>query len=574
MKYIVCSLALLLVNNIYAQDLINPHGLEKLNSSPTYESVAQYYKQLAASNSTMLCESIGETDVNEQLLVLFYSADGIFDPGKWKSSGKSIILINNGIHPGEPDGIVASMQLLWDIAHQKIKVPDNVVLAVIPVFNIGGAQQLRANTRANQNGPETTGFRGNGQNLDLNRDFIKMDAKETRSLALLFMKLDPDVLIDNHVSNGADYQHVMTLLSTQHDKLGGPMGKYLNDVFEPNLYKRMKTKGHDLVPYVNVWGDVPENGWPIFVETPRFLSGYAALFHTYAFVAETHMLKPFDKRVDATYDLMQTIIQYTGDNSVALKRTRQDQKMGVSNAKELNIEWKNDADRFELIEFKGYESGKKPSLVSGQPRLYYDKAKPYTKKVPFYKYCNPTQKVTVPQAYIIPQSWSRVLECLRFNRIRMKQFEKDTVMELTTYYIQDYNTGKAPYEGHYLHTDVSVTTKTQKINIRKGDYYINTQQDGKRYIVETLEPTATDAFFAWGFFDAVLQRKEYFSAYVFEDLAVELLEKDPELKAKLEKQRASSADFAKDGKAQLQFVYQNSEFGEPEYMRYPVYRLE
>src|SRR5690606_36366682 len=115
---------------------------------------------------------------------------------------------------------------------------------------------------------------------------------------------------DNHVSNGADYQHVMTLIASQHDKLGGQMGMYMNNVFEPAIYKKMASKGYDLIPYVNIFGSTPDNGWSEFLDGPRYSSGYASLFHTFAFVPETHMLKPYEQRVDATLKMMEAFIEF------------------------------------------------------------------------------------------------------------------------------------------------------------------------------------------------------------------------------------------------------------------------
>jgi murein tripeptide amidase MpaA len=200
------------------------------------------------------------------LIIVANNGDYNFD--NIRKNNKRVILINNGIHPGEPDGIDASMLLARDIVINKVKLPDNVVLAIIPVYNIGGCLNRSADYRVDQNGPEEFGFRGNSQNLDLNRDFIKSDSKEARAFAEIFHLTDPDVFLDNHVSDGADYQHVMTLICTQHSKLGGVLGEYLNKTFEPALYSSMKEKGYDLIPYVNAFGDTPDNGWPEFFESP------------------------------------------------------------------------------------------------------------------------------------------------------------------------------------------------------------------------------------------------------------------------------------------------------------------
>ncbi len=576
MKYLFLACLVLLPALVQAQNVVIPFEQTRGTRTPPYQLVMDVYNRIAAQTVKIKIEEVGPTDTDYPLQVVYYSGNGNFEVEDWKADGKVLVLINNGIHPGEPDGIDASMMLLNDIVNGKVTVSDNVVLAIIPVFNIGGHLNMRRNTRANQNGPLVTGFRGNAQNLDLNRDFIKMDARETQSLVKLFHKLDPDILIDNHVSNGADYQHVMTLLSTQHNKLGGPMGDYLNKKLEPIIYNEMKDQKYDLVPYVNVWGkgQTPDKGWVAFLETPRFLSGFAAIFHTYAFVAETHMLKPYQERVKATYALMESIIKIAGEKNNDIRATRKQQKDWVAHTSELAISWEADTTTFTEIDFKGYKGETKPSDISGQSRLYYDRDKPFNKKVPFYNTYKPDQVKKLPEAYIVSQGWYDVVERLQMNGVEMRRMTADSNVELTVYYIADYNTTNAPYEGHYLHSNVKVRRERQTITIRKGDYYIPVQQKQKRYIVETLEPTAPDAFFAWGFYDAILQQKEYFSSYVFEDLAVEILERDPELKKQLEARKNADTDFAKDGSAQLHFIYTHSDYYEPEHMRYPVYRLE
>ncbi len=541
---------------------------------PAYQRLTDTYAGLAAKSPKIQLDILGPTDTQYPLPVIYCSNNKNQQIKNWQQNSQIRILINNGIHPGEYDGIEASLNLVEEIASGKITLPDNVVLAIIPSFNIYGTVNLRQHSRANQNGPFVTGFRGNAQNLDLNRDFIKMDALETQTLARFIVEFDPDVLIDNHVSNGADYQHVMTLLSTQHNKLGGAMGNYLNKVFEPKVFADMKSRGYDLVPYVNVWGTTPDKGWNAYLETPRYLSGFAAMFNVYAFVAETHMLKPYKDRVASTYALMRSIIDLSSKNAVDIKATRNAQKEAIVNAVYLPIEWAIDTTAHTKINFKGYEGGYKASEISGTERLYYDRDKPYEKKVTYYNTYKPSQIVAIPYRYVVLQGWHKVIEKLKNNGVKVHKLEKDSTAEVTISYITSYETVDKPYEGHYLHSNIKVE-KVQKFHmLRKGDYIIDPEQLAKRYIVETLEPTAPDGFFAWGFFDAILQQKEWYSSYVFEDLAVKILNEDPELKEKFEARKRSDADFAKDGKAQLYFIYINSDYHEPEHMRYPVFRLD
>lgn len=575
MRHNILSLIVILLCSatVSAQETVfeQSDGVE----SATYQQTVAYYMQLANKYSTVKISEVGTTDTEYPLHLVLYAKDEKWTLLNRAKSDKVVILINNGIHPGEPDGIDASMMLIRDAAAGKINVPDNIVLAVVPVFNIGGALNRNSFSRANQNGPKAYGFRGNAQNLDLNRDFMKMDAKETQTLVKLFHTLDPDVFIDNHVSNGADYQHIMTLLSTQHNKLGGNMGAYLNQTFEPKIFANMKTRGYDLVPYVNVWGKTPDKGWNAFIDPPRFASGWAALFQTYAFVAETHMLKPFKDRVWSTYALMESIIKIASDNASEIRSTRQKDRAQSIRSKSMVIDWQHDTTQSTLIDFLGYEGGYKPSSISGKPRLYYDRDKPYAKKVPYYNTYEPEITITVPKAYIVRQGWgSKVVERMRLNGVSVVKAPQDTTMELTVYRILDMSTTSYPYEGHYLHSNISVKKVTKKITVRKGDFIIKTTQQAKRYIVESLEPQAPDAFLAWGFFDGVLQQKEHYSPYVFEDLGFKLLQDNEVLNNKYQQRMKTDTAFANDGAAQLDFIYKNSPYYEQSHNIYPVYRVE
>ena len=546
--------------------LLTPFERSNGKQSATWEEAIEFYKALDSYSNKISLSRIGTADGGYPLNKVTYSNNTTGD--------KILIFINNGIHAGEPDGVDACMMLLRDAAEGKIQIPDNVVLTVIPVYNIGGFVNRGSYSRANQNGPEAYGFRGNGKNLDLNRDFIKCDAAETRSLEKAFRELHPDIFIDNHVSDGADYQHVMTLLPTQHDKLGGKTGEFMYNTFTPLIYKDMKAAGYDLVPYVNDFDNTPVNGWREFIEPPRFASGYAALFQTIAYVPETHMLKPFKDRVMATYELMTCVIKEASANATEIKKVRNTDYNELMSAKELTIDWKIDTTRFDKVNFKGYEAAYKPSEVSGLPRLYYDHNRPFTREVPFYDHYIASKTVSVPDAYVIPAAWANVINLLDSAHIRIERLKRDTTITVTAYKIESYDTTPKAYESHYLHKNIRTSTGKIAMKFRKGDCIVRTGQAAKRYIVETLEPEAPDGFFAWNFFDGILQQKEYFSDYVFEDRAAEMLKEDVFLAHELQVKKTTDTAFAKNGAAQLDFVYRHSPYMEPGYMRYPVYRIE
>ncbi len=567
---------LLLVSTLTGTSQIPATLFEKSNGtqSPPYADIIKWWQQLDAASGKVKLLTMGPSDAGFPLHLAVVANNGDFNFENIRKNNKRIILINNGIHPGEPDGIDASMLLARDIVTNKVKLPDNVVLAFIPVYNIGGCLNRSAFYRVDQNGPEEFGFRGNSQNLDLNRDFIKSDSKEARSFAEIFHLTDPDIFLDNHVSNGADYQHVMTLLTSQHSKLGGIMGDYLHKQMEPGIYSKMKDKGYDLVPYVSFGGNTPDAGMTAYFDGPRYSSGYATLWHTFAFVAETHMLKPYDQRVKATYALMETMISFATENTAMIKELRDKTKASVITQTDFPVSWTIDRTKSDLITFKGYEAGRKPSDISGLPRLYYDRSKPYEKKIPYFNYFSNKTVITKPDAYIIPQGWWTVIDLLKINKIAYRQFAKDTSIEVEVYKIEDYKAAARQYEMHHPNSDVKTSTSMQKIKFRKGDYYIPMNQPGNRFLMEVLEPSADDSYFAWNFFDAILGQKEGYSGYAYEDIAAQYLKEHPELKVKLDERKKSDSAFAKNGGAQLNFVYQNSPYYEPNHNRYPVYRVK
>jgi hypothetical protein len=401
-----------------------------------------------------------------------------------------------------------------------------------------------------------------------------VDSKEALSFTGIFRMLDPDIFVDNHVSNGADYQHVMTLITSQHNKLGGAMGLYLNKTFEPGLYDLMKKKGWDLVPYVNHFGETPDKGWTEFWDSPRYSSGYATLWNTFAFVPETHMLKPYDQRVYSTRDLMKSFIEFTGQNGPKITQLRREAKELVRTQTQFPLKWKLDTTQSTSITFKGYTAGRKESQVSGLMRLWYDKTKPYEKQVPYYNTYIDTFSVSKPKAYLIPQGWWRVIERLAANGVQMQKLKKDTTIDVEAYRITNYQASQRPFEGHRPNSNVQVGSFMKQVTFRQGDYLIPMNQSANRFIIETLEPQGEDSYFTWNFFDAILGQKEGFSDYVFEETAANLLKQNVELRNKLEQRKLSDSAFRKSAQVQLNFIYQNSPYYEPAHMLYPVYRLK
>ncbi|MEM7104973.1 MAG: M14 family metallopeptidase [Bacteroidota bacterium] len=548
-----------------------PHEQNK-NATATYAETIAFF-EAAAKHPFIELRTYGSTDAGKPLHLAVISNDGNFDPDAARKNGKRIFLVNNGIHPGEPCGVDASMQLVRDLImdSEASAMLDNVVLCMIPMYNIGGALNRNSHTRTNQDGPESYGFRGNARNLDLNRDFIKCDSKNAKAFTIIFREWEPDVFVDTHTSNGADYQYTMTMIATQHNKLHPSLGNFLDQELMPKLYAEMKNRNWEMTPYVYA-RESPHEGILAFLDSPRYSSGYAALFNTLSFMPEAHMLKPFEDRVASTKAFLEAMLEaLNGPMGLTLDRIRRQVNESTKTQMVFDIDWELDRSKQDVLMFKGYTAKRKPSAITGMDRLYYDRNEPYEMEIPYWKTYKSKLSVDRPDSYFIPQAWTEVIERLELNGVEITTLTEPKTVEVEVYYIRDFKDRDA-YEGHYLHSNVIVEKRTEAMTMVAGDYEVVTNQDCNRYIIETLEPQAPDSYFAWNFFDSILQQKEYFSSYVFEDLAAKILAENPDLKKQLEQRKSEDEEFAKSAYRQLEFVYKNSPHYEPTHRRYPVYR--
>lgn len=537
----------------------------------TYQEMIGFYQVLDKKYEQLQIFDGGKSDIEKPINLIVLSRDKIFDPIEIRKQNKRILLINNGIHPGEPEGIDASMMLVRDLLERN-SIPGNVVICIIPVYNVDGMLN-RGRSRVNQNGPESYGFRGNYQNLDLNRDFIKGDSRNSKAFQEIFNTWKPDVFIDNHTSNGADYQYVMTLIAPQKDKLNPILSNYLTKQMLPDLYKKMKASNFEMTPYVNSIEETPDSGITGFLETARYSTGYAALHNTIGFMPETHMLKPYHQRVEGTYKFMEHVIEIVERDADLIAKNKLMADTEVSTQVVFPLQWILDDKNFSILTFKGYKAKYKASELSGLPRLFYDRDEPYEKDIRVFDNYLPSVIVKKPLAYIIPQSWQRVIDLMRLNGVQMNSLAADTQIELEMYYIEDYKTVNKPYEGHYLHSQVKLRAENQKVKYYEGDFVIFTDQPQNRYIIETLEPQGVDSFFSWNFFDSILGQKEHYSDYVFEDEAARLIKDDSEMLQRLEEEKKKNPALLQNPKLQLDWVYRNSKYYEKTHMRYPVGRL-
>jgi len=545
------------------------------NTTPTWEEVIARYARLDSLHRGARMLEIGHDD-NGLPLHLFVVSDGAGStPDSIRAAGKNILWITNGIHPGEPDGIDASLLLAQALleSDQLMGLTVHTAVCIVPVYNVSGALQRNSVTRVNQNGPEAYGFRGNARNLDLNRDFMKMDARNTRSLVAALTRWDPDIYFETHVSNGADHQYLMELLLTHRDKLDPALRAFADERLLPGLHGWMDRKAIPTCPYFETVDGPPEHGLEGFMDGPRYSTGFCALQGRVGLMAETHMLKPYADRVNATFQLQLAVLGVMDQHVVELRASRKAAHRNTAKAAAFGLNWHIDTTRVEQLPWKGYAAHERPSGVSGLPRLYYDRSRPTETAVPWRDHAAPAITVTKPTAYAVPQAWPEAIERLRLAGVPLDTLRQERTLRVEAHRITDFSSTDGPYEGHYLHRGVNVSTDTVTVTLRPGDVLVPMGHRTDRLAMEMLEPRASDGLFAWGFFDSVLQQKEWFSDYVFEDIAAGLLAKDPALRRALDERRTADPAFAASAWQQLYWVYQRSPHYEPGRRLYPVMRV-
>lgn len=574
--------------------LLTPFEKSKGLETADYYECVSWYKQLAATFPAYCSlQSIGLGDVGKEIYVLklngpamdrmdrFGHGDvGIEAGPKAEAIPLVKVLINNNIHPGEPEGTDASMILLRDMlffGQYWQQVLPYLQLHVVCQYNVDGTLNRNATSRANQNGPVEYGFRGNAQNLDLNRDFIKLDSRNARSLVGLMAMEQYDLFIDNHTSNGADYQYVLTYFHTRPEKLQPGLTDVLMP-FEKSLKERLTANQWPTAPYVETMKTIPDSGLFAFYESGRYATGFAALHHTLGYTVETHMLKPFSQRMLGTLAFMEQFLIAATQPSLRSEFSAVRRKYVDFAPKPIGqwmpIQFQLDQTKCTEIDFLGFESGYRPSEISGADRLVYDRSRPWSKKVKYYDRYRSTDSVIVPTAYVVPFAYGDVIQKLKLNKVICKPIPFDTVVSLRVSYITEFKTVNHPYEKHYLHHSIKTRDTVLAVQLRAGDVVVPITSVNAKFVVSVLEPRSADSYFAWNAFDGILMQKEGYSDYVFEDLAADWLKNHPEKRAEFLRKKANDSEFAKDSWGQLNWVYKQSAHYEKTHNLYPVYRID
>jgi hypothetical protein len=422
------------------------------------------------------------------------------------------------------------------------------------------------------------GWRTTAQNLNLNRDWMKADTPEMKAMLNLINRFLPDFGIDTHTTDGADYQYTVTYSVEWSKNIYHQTGKWLKKSFAPYLERGVEEKGFLIHPYVFLknWRKGLDNGLIYWPATPRFSTGYFALRNRPSLLIETHMIKPYKERVFATKAMIETTLDFIYKNATSLINFN---NLADENASNLHHIERNylplsyeRTDKYELINFKGYEYFWEPSKISGTGKLVYT-----NKKKDFYvKYFNDIilkDSVKVPEGYLIPWEWEKFADNMNgLHDVKTDLFSTGTSVTVEKYKFLNVEYDSASYEGrHRVNFDIEIIG--EEITLDKEMIYIPTNQRAVRVIVNLLEPLSADSYVRWGFMNQIFERKEYYEDYVMEKVAEEMLANNPDLMEEFEIKLKNDEAFRNDPRARLDFFYERSPYYDKQKNVYPILRV-
>ncbi|MCH7595036.1 MAG: peptidase M14 [Planctomycetes bacterium] len=546
-----------------------------------YAATVAYCRRLAAASDWIHFESFGVSGEGRDLPLLIASSDGAFEPAQAKATNKPIVLVQNCIHAGECGGKDASLMLLRDIAVTKTQkdLLDGAILLVIPIFNVDGHERFSAYSRINQNGPKEKGWRVTSRNLNLNRDYTKADTVEMRAWLSLWNRWQPDLHIDNHTTNGGDWQYDVLLAWELHEAASPPIVRWLRDVLEPSVLPALEADGHVTMIYFNLVDSKDlSKGVRSPAFGPRFATGYAAVRNRPSILVETHMLKPYERRVMAHYNVMRRTLELVNRSGASL---REAVRLGDAEASRIGATYDPKA-RFPIsvrssdtatpLTFRGFAHHTEPSDISGGSRVVYDRATLANVETIWFRDTQIDKSIAPPLAYVIPPQWADVIEIVLAHGLRIKRLVEPVTTEVQRYRLHDPKFARRPFEGRFR-VSFDVEQESSRVVLPAGSVIVPLDQPGSRLAIHLLEPAAPDSLAAWGFFNAVFEQKVYAGSYALESIAREMLAADPKLREEFEAKLAEDAEFAGSSRARLEFFYRRSPYWDEAMGRYPVVRL-
>jgi len=546
-----------------------PSEKTNLTDTPNYQQTYHFLKKLVASDERLQWVSIGKSPQGREIGMVVASAEGYRTATDLIKKGKPTLLVQAGIHSGEIDGKDAGMMLLRDIIKgDKGALINHVNWLFIPILSVDAHERRGLYNRVNQRGPIHMGWRTNALNLNLNRDYTKLETPELRAVIGVINRFKPTVYYDVHVTNGEDYQYDMTYGYANSFADSPNISQWFTSHFRPEMDKTLAKYGHKGGPLV--FGVNPFDfskgivGWNA---TPRFSNGYGDVRHLPTILWENHSLKSYKQRVLGTYIMLMESLQILAKDSGSLKAAiKKDQRLRKPSQV---VEWETDVKKPTFMDFSGVDYQKVTDPVTqiqyikwlGKPKLY--------RHLPIFWMDKAKVKVQIPHSYWIPSQYHNIIKKLQLHGIKIKKHQKATLVKGVQLEVTKHQFKNPPFENRTM-VQASFKKNQGSFAMPSGSIEVSTDQPLRNLIVSLLDPRAPDSLFSWGYFNAIFQRTEYIEAYALVPLSKKLFKEHPNIKKKFINKLKTDKEFAADDKKKLEWIYSHSRYYDNRYLKYPV----
>lgn len=559
---------------------ITPAEISGLMATPSYDETVAWLQKLVAAAPELEMVSIGKSLQGRDFWMVIASAEQAFNADALRATGKPLLIAHAGIHAGEIDGKDAGLMLLRDmtVAGKRKDLLAKSNFLFIPILNVDGHERISPYNRVNQRGPQAMGWRTNARNQNLNRDFTKLDTRGVRALIKVLNQWQPDLYLDLHVTDGADYQYDITFGGNGRSGWSPAIGNWIEDSYRPVINAALSKYGHqpgDLIFATN--GMDMQDGFMNWSGDPRFSNGYGDAIHLPTILVENHSLKPYKRRVLGTYVLLAETLSLLAAEKEALRKAAMSDRQRQPASIALSYQ-RNDKQQPESVMFKGISSERYQGVAAGGEVVRWT-GEAMNKAIPKTYINQPKLMIEVPAAYVIPIVWSDIVDRIKLHGIKVEQLTEPLKTRAEIYRLPNAKIAEPaswtpnPFEGH-IRIDAGEPVKELIETVfPAGSFYISTNQPLRELLVLMLEPQAPDSFLQWGFFLEIFTRTEYAEAYVLEPLAQKMMENDAALKARFEQKLKDDEEFAASMHQRMMWFYAQTPFYDQQYLLYPVARI-
>lgn len=453
-----------------------------------HADVVRFCEQLAKTSPLVALDEMGLSHERRPLPLLILADPPLATPAEARRSGKVVVFAMGNIHAGEVDGKEALLALARDVPLKHRDLLKHLVIVLCPIFNADGNERLSKTNRAHQAGPDEVGVRANAQGFDLNRDFVKLESPEVRSLVRLLNQWDPAVFVDCHTTNGSLHRYTLTYEGGRCPAGDAKLVAFTSNDMLPEIAKRMeKQTGYKSYFYGNFSRDRRE--WQTVPPTPRYGTHYVGLRNRIAILSESYVYASYKDRVLATKAFVHNILDYTAEHRDQIRTLLTQAPASPPDKVVLRYDAAPLGRPHALLGFvEEVKDGKR--LKTGAPKSY---------EVLYTGGTKPLLSVSRPYAYLVPASYRSAIETLQRHGVVVEELREDVELDVEAYRVGKL-TRQRDFQKHQT-VSLEVTSRKETRSLKAGTVVVRTVQPLSDLVVFLLEPQSVDGLATWNFFD-------------------------------------------------------------------------